>query len=96
MINGIRNSRRILYSSIYESTGIEPPEDRLSRANYANDTAYSRNIRKEAQKDRDKIAGILETWKQKGWIKDYKPVKQGKGFIGVDIELNPAGKQLKG
>lgn len=96
MINGIRNSRRILYSSIYESTGIEPPEDRLSRANYANDTAYSRNIRKEAQKDRDKIAGILDVWKQKGWIKGYELVKQGRAFIGVDIELNPAGKQLKG
>lgn len=95
MINGIRNSRRILYSSIYESTGIEPPNNRLDKSNFSTEKSFITKIAQEAKKDRDKISAILETWKQKGWIKDYKPVKQGKGFIGVDIELNPTSKQLK-
>lgn len=96
MINGIRNSRRILYSSIYESTGIEPPNNRLDKSNFSTEKSFITKIAQETKKDRDKIAGILETWKQKGWIKGYEPVKQGKRFVGVDIELNQTGKQLKG
>ena len=45
-------------------------------------------MRKEAQKDRDKVAAILKAWKAKGYIKDFAPVQKGRAFIGVDVELN--------
>ena len=95
MYEGQRNNSRILYSTLYRDTGTQPPEERLSPANYSTETAYKRNIRKEAQRDRDKISALLDAWKAKDWIKGYKLVKKGQAYIGVDITLNPEKKQGK-
>lgn len=96
MYEGERNNPRILYSTLYRDTGTQPPEERLSPANYATETAYKRNIRKEAQRDRDKISALLDSWKAKDWIKGYKQVKKGQAYIGVDIDLNPEKKKKQG
>lgn len=88
MYNGQRNSRRILYETLYSATGLETPENRLKPETYKDENAYKRNVRKEAQKDRDKVAAILKAWKAKGYIKDFAPVQKGRAFIGVDVELN--------
>ena len=95
MYEGQRNNSRILYSTLYRDTGTQPPEERLNPANYSTETAYKRNIRKEAQRDRDKISALLDAWKAKDWIKGYKPVKKGRAYIGVDIALNPEKRQGK-
>lgn len=95
MYEGQRNNSRILYSTLYRDTGTQPPEKRLNPANYSTETAYKRNIRKEAQRDRDKINALLDAWKAKDWIKGYKLVKKGQAYIGVDIALNPEKKQRK-
>lgn len=88
MYGGHRNSNRLLYETMYSSTGLDTPENRLDRNNYKDETAYKRNVRKEAQKDRDKVNGILEAWKAKGYIKGFTQVKKGNGYIGVEIDLH--------
>lgn len=88
MYNGQRNSRRILYETLYSATGLETPETRIDRSKYNSENAYKSNLRKAAGNDRDKVAAILEAWKAKGYIKGFTPVKKGNSIIGVDIALH--------
>lgn len=88
MYNGQRNSRRILYETLYSATGLEAPETRIERIKYNSENAYKSGIKKAAKADREKVAAILEAWKAKGYIKGFKPVQKGRAFIGIDIELH--------
>ena len=71
---------------MYEKIGIEPPENRINRANYSTDNAYKTGIKKEAKKDREKVTEILEAWKAKNFIKDFSLVGS-RPIIGVDVTL---------
>lgn len=95
---GKRDSNRILFDTLYKCTGVKPPAERLNPNDYADSTAYKRNVRKESAKDKNKIFELLEAWKQKGYLKDYEPVKKGSKRIGVDItfpETNKPKKQIE-
>ena len=88
MYEGKRDSKRILYKSIYEATGIETPESRINKNIYSNENTRRSATTQEAKKDREKIAAILKAWKEKEYILDFSPVIKGRAFIGIDIELN--------
>lgn len=62
----------ILLDTIYESTGILPPDQRAASTSFTSENAKQTYIRKTRKADRDKIEGILDAWKAKGWIKGYK------------------------
>lgn len=87
MYNKERN-KRILLKTLYEKTGIEQPEQRIDRSKYSTENAYKTGIKKEAAKDRDKVFEILDAWKIKKFIKDYKKVG-ARPIIGVDVSLMP-------
>lgn len=87
MYNRKRDSNRILYDKLYYDTSLDTPEARTNRDAYTNENTYKTRIKQEAKKDREKIAAILEAWKEKGYIKDYIAVKSGSKFTGVDIVL---------
>lgn len=94
-----RNSTRILLSTLYTATGILPPEERLAKKNYENESTQQVEIRRQRKTDRKKIEGILELWTQKkvegkSWIKGFTPINNNgdpaKGtqpVIGYDIIL---------
>lgn len=85
MKNGPRNNNKILFSTIYQSTGIKPPEERVKRENYTSETSYKNKIRQERMKDKKKILSILKSWKKKNFISDFKEVKKRNAVIGVTI-----------
>lgn len=94
MKNGYRDSKRILYATIYEATGLPSPEVRIDRGKYKTEEVYRATVKKEAKKDRDKIAAILDAWTlpkritgKDPYFAGYKPVKKGKEFVGVDIAI---------
>ena len=98
MVNGIsRNSNRIKFDTIYKNTGILPPEQRVKRANYSSNAAYTAVVRREAKRDRDKICAILDVCKENSFIQDYTLVKEKRAFAGIDIFLFPKhkSKQIK-
>ena len=102
MYNEPKYSHRIKYETMYQS-GIDAPEERISPDKFINENSYKAQLRKEKAKDREKVCEILDAWKKKEFIKDYKQVQQGNPkefksglpFIGVDITLNPNAPQLK-
>ncbi len=102
MYNEPKYSHRIKYETMYQS-GIDAPEERISPDKFINENSYKAQLRKEKAKDREKVCEILDAWKEKKFIKDYKQVQQGNPkefksglpFIGVDITLNPNAPQLK-
>lgn len=86
--NGTFNSNRILLSTLYEKTGIEPPEVRLKRENYGSEASYTAKIRAVAKQDRETIEAILASWNEKKrLIKGFEPVKKGNSLIGYDLEV---------
>lgn len=93
MYNGIRDSTRILYDTLYRDTGIGEPAARISADQYKSEATYKSHIRQEAKKDREKVAAILESWKEKEYIKGFTPVMKGQSYIGVEIQLNPKTKK---
>lgn len=64
----------ILLATIYEGTGILPPEERANSTAFTSDNARQTYIRKTRKADREKIEGILDAWKDKKWIKDYDAI----------------------
>ena len=88
MYNGTRDSKRILFETLYTETGIQPPAARISKERFTTEKSHTANVRKEAKRDRDKIAAILEAWKKKAYIKDYRLIQKGSAFTGVDITLS--------
>lgn len=93
MVNGLnRNSNRIKFDTIYKNTGILPPDQRVERANYSSDSAYTAVVRRESKRDRDKMCAILNVCKENSFIQDYVLVKEGRSFAGIDISLFPKHK----
>lgn len=84
---GYKRSNTILLETIYKYTGIPTPEERIANKIFKTDASKQKSIRQERKKDRDKIEGMLETWKAKGWIKGYKPVKKGSAITGYGISV---------
>lgn len=84
----------ILLATIYKSTGILPPEERAAGTAFTSDAAKQTYIRKIRKADRQKIEGILDTWKAKGWINGYtvlnqnnEPVKERQQAKGYSIRI---------
>ena len=77
----------IRLETIYQEAGIEPPELRIRGKRYQDPR---RELRKQAKKDRDKIAGILESFKGKGYILGYEEVVKGSSheITGYRIQLD--------
>ena len=84
-----KRNHTILLETIYRETGILPPEERTG-ADYANEATRQQIIRRNRKADRQKIEGLLDAWKAKGWINGYtvlnannEPIKgkqQAKGY----------------
>ena len=84
----------IKLDSIYNDTGIQPPEDRLEGKEYKSESIRQKEIRRFRQTDRRKIESILDAWKAKGWIngytilnKDNEPVKEKQQAKGYSISI---------
>lgn len=89
-----KRSSVILLESIYKNTGILPPEERIAGKEYKTDTSRQKEIRRYRQADRQKIEGILDAWKAKGWIKGYTvlnrnntPIKERQQARGYGIRI---------
>lgn len=81
-------NNRILISSIYENTGIEPPGGGSPKQTKNAADA----VRKARKYDCDKFERILTSWKKKGEIKNFKIIhengKKNGTKIAYDIILN--------
>lgn len=89
-----KRSNIILLETIYKSAGIQPPEERTTGKEYKNDTIRQREVRRFRQADRQKIEGLLDAWKAKGWIKGYtvlnqknEPIKEKQQAKGYSIKI---------
>ena len=94
-----RNSTRILLSTIYTATGIQPPEERLAGKDFENETTQQAVLRRYRKADRGKIEGILDAWTKttvegKAWLKGYTPINKNgdpatgtQPVVGYDIIL---------
>lgn len=89
-----KRSNVILLESIYKNTGILPPEERVAGKEYKTDASRQKEIRRYRQADRQKIEGILDAWKAKGWIKSYTvlnrnnaPIKERQQARGYGIRI---------
>lgn len=83
----------ILLETIYKDTGIQTPEERIA-GDYANEATRRQLVRRSRKADRQKIEGILDAWKTKGWIKDYtvlnqknEPIKERQQAKGYHIDI---------
>ena len=83
----------ILLETIYKDTGIQTPEERIA-GDYANEATRRQLVRRSRKADRQKIEGILDAWKAKGWIKDYtvlnqknEPVREKQQAKGYHIDI---------
>ena len=89
-----KRSHTILLETIYRDTGIQTPEERADATAFTSVSAKQTYIRKTRKADRQKIEGILDAWKAKGWItgytvlnKDNEPLKEKQQARGYSIAL---------
>ena len=89
-----KRSNIILLETIYKDTGIQPPEERAESTAFTSDSARLTYIRKTRKADRQKIEGLLDAWKAKGWIKGYtilnsknEPLKEKQQAKGYSISI---------
>jgi DNA-binding MarR family transcriptional regulator len=89
-----KRSNIILLDTIYKDTGIQTPEERITGKEYKSETIRQREIRRFRQVDRQKIEGLLDAWKAKGWINGYtvlndknEPVKERQQAKGYSISI---------
>lgn len=89
-----KRSNIILLDTIYKSTGIQPPEERIAGKEYKTEGSRQKEVRRFRQADRQKIEGLLEAWKAKGWIKGYtilnsknEPLKEKQQAKGYSISV---------
>ncbi len=82
------HNSKILFSALYEATGIPAPEMRVKRTEETPEKNYQAGIRKQRKRDRDKVTGILTSWKKKEYISDFS-ITNGKKGDAVTIILNP-------
>ena len=87
-------SNIILLNTIYKSTGIQPPEERIAGKEYKTEGSRQKEVRRFRQVDRQKIEGLLDAWKAKGWIKGYmilnsknEPLKEKQQAKGYSISI---------
>jgi len=88
-----KRSNVILLETIYRDTGILPPEERIE-GDYANEATRQQIIRRNRKADRQKIEGLLDAWKAKGWINGYtvlnaknEPIKEKQQAKGYSISI---------
>lgn len=88
-----KRSNIVLLETIYRDTGIQPPEER-TEGDYANEATRQQIIRRNRKADRQKIEGLLDAWKDKGWIKGYtilnsknEPLKEKQQAKGYSINV---------
>lgn len=89
MRQGDRDNHFMRLETIYKETGIEPPEERIKGKNYSDPAV---EIRKQSRKDRNNIAGILESLKGKGYILGFSERKDptSGAVTGYHVELDQA------
>lgn len=101
--NRFKRSNTILMDTIYKSTGIKTPEERLAdkekekkekNKEYKTEGSRQKELRRFRQADRQKIEGLLDAWKAKGWIKGYtilnsknEPIKERQQAKGYSIRV---------
>ena len=83
---GALNSTTIKMSTLYEETGILPPDQRLNKTHYKDEDTYKSNVRKQRAKDRKKISDILTDWTNKEYISGFSFSDDNNSII---IVLNP-------
>ena len=88
--NRRNGNNRILISSIYEKTGIDPPEIRTPKQRKKSEKSQkAENVsaaqRKARAKDCDKFEGILKSWKKKGEIQGFKVIRENRKKNGTKI-----------
>lgn len=89
MYNGTRDNTHININTLYESKVIDTPQERAGDpVKYANNNAYHSRIKKEAARDREKIAAILQSWINKAYINGFEEIKTGRAITGFKISLN--------
>ena len=88
-----KRSNVILLETIYRDTGILPPEERIE-GDYANEATRQQIIRRNRKADRQKIEGLLDAWKAKGWINGYtvlnaknEPIKEKQQAKGYSVSI---------
>lgn len=74
--NRTLDSNRILFDSLYSSTGIKPPD------------ARGVAVRKTAAADREKLAAILTVWQKRGFINSFAPLYSGQRIIGFEFSAD--------
>lgn len=77
----------ILLETIYRDTGIQPPENRIEGKEFKTKQSQQAVVRRLRKADKEKIEGILDAWKAKGWITGYTPIEKGKQTRGYDIQI---------
>lgn len=77
----------ILLETIYRDTGIKPPEERTEGKEFKTKQSQQAVVRRLRKADKEKIEGILDAWKAKGWITGYKPIEKGTQTRGYDIQI---------
>lgn len=77
----------ILLETLYKSTGILPPEERIAGKEFKTKQSQQAVVRRYRTDDKKKIEGILEAWVDKKWIKSYKAVEKNKQTRGYDITI---------
>lgn len=90
---GYRRSNKILWETLYKSTGMKDPHRRVelreegdekgeNKVVFANENSRQTAIRKERAKDKALVDNILKAWEQKGYIKAFK-------VDSMAIEIDP-------
>lgn len=94
MKSGTRSSRKILLSTIYSATGIQPPEERIADRTFNSEATKQQIIRRTRKADREKIEKLLDAWTAKKWILGYealnsnnKPVGPRQAVASYEIQL---------
>lgn len=89
-----KRSNIILLETIYRDTGIQPPEERIEGKEYKTEGSRQKEVRRFRQADRQKIEGLLDAWKAKGWINGYtilnsknEPLKEKQQAKGYSISI---------
>ena len=93
--NKINEDNIILLDTIYKDSGVPTPEERAEKTSFTSENAAKTYIRKCKQADKEKIEGLLKSFKEKDFIKDFiainkrnKPLNKGEIIKGYKIQIN--------
>ena len=88
-IQSIKDGRyfetKILYNTLYKEAGVLKPSKKLKREDYKNDNAYKQAIKDAKRRDREIVDKILTAEKENGFIKNFKKIKKGYEYVGVEL-----------